>query len=155
MTTILTQTVARLLLPPSLMVAAAVLVKGYVDVGDGFSAGVIAALGVLIQYLAFGRTRAELIAPPPLVRRLAWLGLLLALLVVFVPALAGKPLLNHFPAPGGRVIHLGKLELHTAVVFDVGVFLLVFGFAGAVINQLARQAAARPDAQPDERGEES
>lgn len=154
MTTILTQTVARLLLPPALMVAAAVLVKGYVDVGDGFSAGVIAALGVLIQYLAFGRTRAELIAPPALVRRLALLGLLLALLVVFVPALAGKPVLNHFPAPGGRVIHLGKLELHTAMVFDVGIFLLVFGFACAVIHQLARHSADGSDAGAPEGGKE-
>jgi multisubunit Na+/H+ antiporter MnhB subunit len=137
------------------MVAAATLVKGYVDVGDGFSAGVIAALGVLIEYLAFGRAQAEVFAPPASVRRLALLGLLLALLVVFVPALAGKPLLNHFPAPGGRVIHLGRLELHTAVVFDVGIFLLVFGFAVTVIHQLARRPAARPEAGADEGREES
>jgi multisubunit Na+/H+ antiporter MnhB subunit len=151
----LTQTVARLLLLPALMVAASVLVKGYVDVGDGFSAGVIAALGVLIQYLAFGQTHVELFAPPALVRRLALLGLLLALLVVFVPPLAGKPLLNHFPAPGGRVIHLGKLELHTAVVFDVGVFLLIFGFAVAVIHQLTRHPVAHSNTGADEEGEES
>jgi len=31
--------VARLLLVPVLMVAAAILIKGYVDVGDGFAAG--------------------------------------------------------------------------------------------------------------------
>ena len=54
-TTVLTRMVARLLLAPVLVVAAAVLVKGYADVGDGFAAGVIAALGVLLQYLAFGR----------------------------------------------------------------------------------------------------
>jgi multisubunit Na+/H+ antiporter MnhB subunit len=54
-TTVLTRMVARLLLVPVLMVTTAILIKGYVDVGDGFAAGVIAALGVLLQYLAFGR----------------------------------------------------------------------------------------------------
>ncbi len=34
---------ARLLLLPSWMIAFAILIKGYSDSGDGFSAGVIAA----------------------------------------------------------------------------------------------------------------
>jgi multicomponent Na+:H+ antiporter subunit B len=38
-TTVLTRAVSRLLLAPVLMVAAAVLIKGYADVGDGFAAG--------------------------------------------------------------------------------------------------------------------
>ena len=59
MTTALTRMVARLLLAPVLVVAVAVLIKGYADVGDGFAAGVIAALGVLLQYLAFGRAAVE------------------------------------------------------------------------------------------------
>ncbi|HEU4898811.1 MAG TPA: MnhB domain-containing protein, partial [Actinomycetota bacterium] len=63
MTTALTRMVARLLLVPVLMVAAAFLIKGYVDVGDGFGAGVIAALGVLLQYLAFGRAAVERVLP--------------------------------------------------------------------------------------------
>ena len=38
MTTVLTRTVARLLLAPVLMVAAAILIKGYVDVGETLEA---------------------------------------------------------------------------------------------------------------------
>ena len=54
-TTILTQTVARLLLLPTVVAALAILIKGYAEPGDGFSAGVVAALGVLLQHLALGR----------------------------------------------------------------------------------------------------
>src|SRR3954471_3734278 len=52
--TVMTRALARLLLPVTMMVAAAVLIKGYADVGDGFSAGIIASLGVLLHYVSFG-----------------------------------------------------------------------------------------------------
>ena len=102
MTTALTRMVARLLLVPVLMVAAAFLIKGYVDVGDGFGAGVIAALGVLLQYLAFGRAAVERVLPVRHAPKLAMGGLLVALAVAFVPALAGRAPLEHAPAPGAR-----------------------------------------------------
>lgn len=134
MTTALTRMVARLLLGPVLVVAVAVLVKGYADVGDGFAAGVIAALGVLLQYLAFGRAAVEPALPVRRAAQLAIGGLLVALAVAFVPVLAGGAPLQHGPAPGGKVVHLGSLELLTAVAFDVGVFALVLGLAVAFIH---------------------
>jgi multisubunit Na+/H+ antiporter MnhB subunit len=79
LSTILTRTVARLLLLPTLMVAVAVLVKGYSQTGDGFSAGVIAATGVLLQYLAFGRRAVRRVLPAGLAPVAIVLGLLLAL----------------------------------------------------------------------------
>ena len=95
MTTVLTRMVARLLLAPVLMVAAAILIKGYVDVGDGFAAGVIAALGILLQYLAFGRAAVRRALPVRHAAKLAVAGLLLALAVAFVPVLAGGAPLQH------------------------------------------------------------
>lgn len=136
-TTVLTRMVARLLLVPVLMVAAAILVKGYVDVGDGFAAGVVAALGVLLQYLAFGRAAAERVLPVRHAAKVAIGGLLVTLAVAFVPALAGQAPLQHAPAPGAKVIHLGSLELLTAVALDVGVFALVLGMAVATIHLIA------------------
>jgi multicomponent Na+:H+ antiporter subunit B len=133
-TTVLTRAVARLLLAPVLVVAAAVLVKGYADVCDGFAAGVIAALGVLLQYLAFGRAAVERALPVRRAAQLAIGGLLLALTVAFVPALAGRAPLQHAPLPGEDVIKVGSLELIGAVVFDVGVFALVLGMAVATIG---------------------
>jgi multicomponent Na+:H+ antiporter subunit B len=136
-TTVLTRMVARLLLVPVLMVAVAFLIKGYVDVGDGFGAGVIAALGVLLQYLAFGRAAVERVLPVRHAAKLAVAGLLAALAVAFVPTLAGKAPLQHAPGPGAGVVHLGSLELLTAVAFDVGVFALVLGMVVATIHLIA------------------
>ncbi len=136
-TTVLTRAVARLLLAPVLMVAAAILVKGYADVGDGFAAGVVAALGVLLQYLAFGRAAVERALPVRRAAQLAVGGLLLALAVAFLPALGGGAPLQHAPAPGAPVVKLGSLELIGAVAFDVGVFALVLGMAVATIGLIA------------------
>ena len=43
---VVVRVVARMLLGPSLVVAAALIVKGYAEVGDGFAAGVIVALAI-------------------------------------------------------------------------------------------------------------
>jgi multisubunit Na+/H+ antiporter MnhB subunit len=142
-TTVLTRMVARLLLVPVLMVAAAILIKGYVDVGDGFAAGVIAALGILLQYMAFGRAAVRQALPVRHAAKLAVAGLLLALAVAFVPVLAGGAPLQHAPAPGADVVHLGTLELLTAVALDVGVFALVLGMAVATIDLIAGTATER------------
>ena len=140
MTSVLTQALARLLLAPILVVAVAVLVKGYADVGDGFAAGVIAALGILLQYMAFGRAEAERLLPIRLVPVGAFAGLLGALAVAFWPVLRGGGLLEHLPPAGASVTHLGTLELVTAVLFDLAVFLLVLGAVVGILHSLARAA---------------
>ena len=143
MTTVLTQSVARWLFLPALAVAAATLVKGYVDTGDGFAAGVIAALAVLLLIVVFGLDAVARLLPLTVAPFLAAAGLLLALAVTFVPALLGRAPLTHAPPPGGEVIHLGTLELLTAVAFDIGVFLLVLGFAVTSIRLLAQLGNGR------------
>ena len=51
--------------------------------------------------------------------------------------------MTHAPAPGNEVVHLGTIELLTAVLFDVGVFLLVLGFAISAITMFARARVRR------------
>jgi multisubunit Na+/H+ antiporter MnhB subunit len=133
----MTRVAARLLLAPAIVIAAAILVKGYSSVGDGFSAGVVAAIGVLTQYLALGYREADRLLPVRLAPIGAIVGLLLSLTVTFWSVLRGDPLLTHAPPPGSDVIHLGTLELITAVAFDVGVFLLVFGAVVGIVRTVA------------------
>ena len=140
-TDVMTRTVAKLLFLPTLVVAVAILVKGYAQPGDGFSAGVVAALGVLLQYLAFGRREAEKLPVARLAGKGAFVGLLVALLVAAAPVFLGEPVLTHYPPPGSEAVYLGTLELITAVLFDAGVFLLVFGFAVGTIKLIARAIA--------------
>lgn len=139
-TTLLTRLVARLLLAPVLMIAAAVLVKGYADVGDGFAAGIVASLGVLLQYVAFGRDAVARALPVARAPEAAFAGLAVALVVALVPLARGEALLTHAPPPGADVVHVGTLELVTAVAFDVGVFVLVLGAAVGIIDLIARAA---------------
>lgn len=137
MNSAVTQLVARILLAPVLIIAIAFLVKGYADVGDGFSAGMIAALGLLLQYLAFGREEVERTLPVHRLPPLAFIGLLLALAVAAIPLIRGDSVFTHSPAPGADVVKVGTLELITAVAFDLAVFLLVIGAAVGIIRAIA------------------
>jgi multicomponent Na+:H+ antiporter subunit B len=131
--------VAPRLLGPAVMVGAAIIVKGYGDVGDGFSAGAIVALAIALRYITFGPDRAE--RSLPILRQapvVAAGGLLLALAVGFLPVAAGDPPFTHRPAPTEHVVKLGTLELISAVAFDVGVFLLVCGALVMLVHHLAR-----------------
>ncbi len=137
-TSVMTRAVSRLLLMPTIATAAAILVKGYVEPGDGFSAGVVAALGILMQYLAFGREQAERMLPLRGLGYMAFFGLLLTLVVAFRGPVVGQTLMTQWPLPGDAVIHVGTLEVITAVAFDVGIFLLVLGYGTGVISLIAR-----------------
>ena len=141
MTSVLTRMVARALLAPTLVVAAAILVKGYANVGDGFAAGIVAALGVLLQYLAFGRSAVATALPVSGAPATALAGLALAVAVFAVPIALGGTAFEHWPAAGQEPIHVGTLELITAVVFDVGVFALVLGAAVTIIDALTEEEA--------------
>jgi multicomponent Na+:H+ antiporter subunit B len=136
---IVLEVVAPRLLGPAVMVAAAIIVKGYGDVGDGFSAGVIVALAIALRYIAFGPDRAE--RSLPILRHapaVAVSGILIALAVGFLPVAFGDPPFTHRPAPGADVVKIGTLELISAVAFDLGVFLLVCAGLVTVIHHLAR-----------------
>jgi multicomponent Na+:H+ antiporter subunit B len=145
--------VARLLWGPGLVVAAALIVKGYVDVGDGFSAGVIVALAIALFYVALGATTAE--RALPFLRyapRVAVVGLLIDIGTGFFPLAAGEPIFSHLPGPGEHVVTLGSLEFFTPLLFDVGLFLLVVGVLTTLLHQLAgleRLAGERSPEQQD------
>jgi multicomponent Na+:H+ antiporter subunit B len=144
MVSVILEVVAPRLLGPAVMVAAAIVVKGYVDVGDGFSAGVVVALAVALRYVTLGAERAE--RSLPVLRyapAVAAAGLLLALAVGFFPVAIGEPPFTHYPRPGDDVVHVGTLELTTAVAFDLGVFLLVAGALVEVVHQLTRLVEGR------------
>lgn len=139
------QIVAPRLLGPALMVAAALIVKGYTDVGDGFSAGVIVALAVGLRYVVLGHERTE--RGLPVLRHapaIAVAGLIVALASGFFPVALGNPPFTHEPGPGDPVTKVGTLELITPVAFDIGVFLLVAGVLVTLLHHLTRLTGARP-----------
>ena len=141
---VVVEVVAPRLLGPALMVAAAIIVKGYTDVGDGFSAGVIVALAIALRYVALGPERTE--RSLPILRHapaLAVAGLLAALAVGFIPVALGDPPFTHLPPPGDPVVKIGTLELITAVAFDLGLFVLVASALVIAVHHLARLVAGQ------------
>ena len=143
--------VAPRLLAPAIMVAGALIVKGYTDVGEGFSAGVVVALAVALRYASLGPRRAD-----RTVRIARWapvvavVGLLAALGFGFVGVALGQPPFTHYPPPGADVVKVGRLELTTAMGFDVGLFLLVVGSLLVLIRHLAHLL---PDDDPGRTGD--
>jgi multicomponent Na+:H+ antiporter subunit B len=132
---------SRLMLLPALVVAVAVWLKGYVEAGDSFGAGVLAALAVLLQYVASGRDVARRLPGVRYAPQVAGVGLLLLLGVAFAPLCWGDLPVTHYPRAGAGVAHFGTLELHTAVLFDAGIFLVVMGFIVTAIDGLVAQAS--------------
>ena len=138
--TLLVQVIVRLLFVPILLLSLTLLIKGYSRPGDGFAAGVVASLAVLLQHVAFGRAVVEREIPLRAALWMVWAGLLISLAVVFYPLLSGGAPVTHFPPPGAEVAKWGSIELHTSLLFDVGVYLLVFGFTVGVLDEIAQRA---------------
>lgn len=132
------QAAARILLVPGWVIAIGMMLKGYVDIGDGFSGGVIAALVVLLQGLAFGADELDRIPASRYAPVVSFAGLALVLVVAFTPLLFGEAMFTHWPRINEKAYHFGALEFITPVLFDIGVFMIVYGFSVGTVTAVAR-----------------
>ena len=132
---ILTQ-IARGMLPVTLLFSVYLLLHGHNAPGGGFVAGLVNTLAATLMAISFGWvwTRRQLYQ---VVRWALTLGLVIALVSVCLPMLAGQPFFTHAHVeatlPGGA-----QLPLSTALLFDIGVYLTVFGTTGTAVATLAR-----------------
>lgn len=127
---------SRLLLPLVLTVGVHLFLRGHNLPGGGFVAGLVFAIALVMQWLASGLAwtqRRQRLKGHALIGA----GALIATTIGVWPMLGGRPFLSsdhgHVDLP---VLH--SVELATAMLFDLGVFLCVLG---AVV--LALQAIAR------------
>ncbi len=132
----MTDVVARAVFPFTLVIALALLLRGYSDVGDGFSGGVVAGLGAVLQYVALDYHRARRAVAARFAPVFLALGLLLTLVVTLAPMAWGLPPVTHFPRPEAEAITFGALEFHTALLFDLGVAVAVYGAIVATFDRL-------------------
>jgi multicomponent K+:H+ antiporter subunit A len=129
---------ARLLLPVSGVVAVFFFLRGHNAPGGGFVAGLVMAVGLLLQYVVSGTDWVEdriRIAP----RSLIGIGLLLVVGTAGASIVFGQPLLTshtlHLSIPVIGEVHLGSVLL-----FDAGVFCIVVGAAMLILVALAHQS---------------
>ena len=138
--------VTRLLLPMAIMVGTYIYLRGHNLPGGGFVAGLVFAIAYLLQYFASGydwshaRSRFDHHA-------LIGAGVSVALLAGAGAWAFGLPFLTS----GYTYLHLpplDEIELATAAIFDLGVFLCVLGavlLALASLSRLALKTGERPN----------
>ncbi len=132
---IMLQELMRPLLPLALAVAVYIFLRGHNLPGGGFIAGLVAAVALLLQYVASGsdfaseRLRVDYV-------RLLGAGLGIATLTGIASMVLGYPFLTsthgyvHPPV-------IDKFELASAMAFDLGVFLVVIGTVLLALSQLS------------------
>ncbi|MFV0284050.1 MAG: monovalent cation/H+ antiporter subunit A [Castellaniella sp.] len=128
----------RLLLPVSTLISLYFLLRGHNLPGGGFIGGLIMATGIILQYMVGGILWVE---ARPLIRPQAWiaLGLLVAGAAAMVVWWAGKPLLASHALDLALPL-AGTLHLSSALLFDLGVYMLVVGATILMIIALAHQS---------------
>ena len=126
---LLLRVAASVVLPLALVFSVYIFMRGHNMPGGGFIAGLITAVALVLQFMALGQSRAEMLMRAQAGRRFVqWIGagLGIAGLTGVAAFVFGRPFLTSahgHPAVGV----LGELPLASAAVFDLGVYLTVVG----------------------------
>lgn len=128
----------RLLMPMISLIAIFFFMRGHNLPGGGFIAGVIFAIGIIVQYMISGIHWVELRSR---IKPQNWLatGLFMALSAGILPLFYGLPFLSALAGD----IHLpliGDIHLSSVMLFDLGVFALVVGSSTYMLVALAHQS---------------
>ena len=121
---------ARSVVPLLGLLSLVLFARGHHEPGGGFVGGLVAASAAMLYAFAFGVKRASRRISPPVVTAI---GLAIALIAGAVGLLAGGTFMQSMWLDG-RVPAVGKLG--TPLLFDAGVFLVVFGVATDVLFEL-------------------
>ncbi len=136
------QVVMEWLVPAITVMALYMLVRGHYLPGGGFAAGVTMSIALILQYLASGTRSVEYRLT---IRPLNWMGAGLLLAVATgVGAIAFDfPFLTTW-FRYASVPLVGEVPLASALLFDVGVFVLVVGATALILIALAHQSVRTP-----------
>lgn len=141
MTTVITRTTARVVVPIILVVAISLFLQGHNLPGGGFIGGVLTVAAFALVYVAYNLDYLEVgvldreVDPAVGIfqhrtvvgyRRLFTLGLV----VILGTAVAGLSVGAGLLSQAHTAVHLplfGEVELATALVFDIGIYCVVVG----------------------------
>jgi multicomponent K+:H+ antiporter subunit A len=133
----------RILLPLTLLAGIYIFLRGHNQPGGGFIAGLVVAIGFLLQYLASGFDWTDARRKVGEHQMIAF-GVLIAVATGLGSLAFGAPFLSSaFDYVTWPVV--GTFELATALLFDIGVFAAVVGAVLLALAQLSHvsQRAAR------------
>jgi multicomponent K+:H+ antiporter subunit A len=127
---------ARALLPMALLISAFIFLRGHNLPGGGFIAGLITAVALILQYIAHGVAWAQA-RQPFSYHAMCGAGLLIAGATGLGSLLFGHSFLtsafDHFHLP-----LIGEFELATAMLFDLGVYLVVVGATLLILSNIGQ-----------------
>ncbi len=148
---LLLEVVSRPLLPLALMVALYLMLRGHNAPGGGFIAGLVVGIALILQYLASGVEWTQARLRINYFKVIA-VGLILSLLTGAASWVVGYPFMTttftylYWPV-------VGKFEVASAMVFDLGVFLTVVGITMVILAELGKLSgplAPRPVSNKEE-----
>ncbi|HLS88721.1 MAG TPA: Na(+)/H(+) antiporter subunit B [Sphingobacteriaceae bacterium] len=134
-TDVILQTATKVLIFIILAFAVYILLAGHNHPGGGFIAGLITASGFVLLYIAFGQQFVAAGLPLDF-KKVGAAGLLISVLTGTGALLFGAPFLQH----GVVAVHVpafGRVDIATAMIFDVGVYLAVVGTTMTIITSIA------------------
>lgn len=147
---ILLEVVVRLLFHALIVVSIYLLLAGHNAVGGGFAGGLVAGLALIARYLAGGRHELAVAAPFDAGRVLG-AGLVLAAGAATVPLLFGAaPLTSTWFTLDLGVV--GSVDVVSATIFDIGVYLVVIGLVVDVLRSLGAELDRQQESDADVRG---
>jgi multicomponent K+:H+ antiporter subunit A len=139
--------IARVVLPVVMVVAVHILLRGHNEPGGGFVAGLVIAIGFLMQYIASGTHWFE-------GRMRLYPGRWIAAGLLLVTTTGLGAIALGYPFLTTHTAHLilplvGEVHVPSAMLFDIGVFAVVVGTVVLILTALAHQSgrALRPAAQ--------
>ncbi|SPT96190.1 putative monovalent cation/H+ antiporter subunit B [Lysinibacillus capsici] len=111
-----------------------IFLAGHYTPGGGFVGGLLTSSALVLLVLAYDINTVRHILPINYTYLTA-IGLLLALATAAYPMFVGKPFFTHFFDYFNLPL-LGKQSLHTAMLFDSGVYLVVVGVTMTIIQTI-------------------
>ncbi|KOP78042.1 cation:proton antiporter [Lysinibacillus sp. FJAT-14745] len=111
-----------------------IFLAGHYTPGGGFVGGLLTSSAIVLLVLAFDLNTVRKVLPINYTYLTA-IGLLLALATAAFPMFVGKPFFTHFFDYFDLPL-LGRQSLHTAMLFDSGVYLVVVGVTMTIIQTI-------------------
>ena len=131
---------SRAILPLALLVSVFIFLRGHNLPGGGFIAGLVTAVALALQYISHGVTWTQARQPAGY-HVLAGLGVLTAGLTGLGSWFFGYPFLTSaFGHP--QIPLIGEVELASALLFDLGVYLTVVGSTLLILSNIGHVSQA-------------
>ncbi|WP_016955201.1 monovalent cation/H+ antiporter subunit A [Catenovulum agarivorans] len=136
---LLLATISQTLLPLALLVSAFIFIRGHNLPGGGFIAGLVTATAIILQYIAHG---SNWISERLFFnyRKIIATGVMIAFICGVGSLVFDKPFLtswfDYFDIP-----LVGKTELASAMIFDLGVYITVVGATMMILASLGKLTA--------------